>query len=89
MPQVFVKDPGATTYFTIDWTSWLGSDTIESSTWTVPDGITEESDDNDTTSATIWLSGGTHQQDYIIINTITTAAGQIEPRRIRVEVRER
>ena len=55
----FVKDPDEVLDYSIDWSTWLDSDTISSSSWTVESGITKDSDSNDTTSTTIWLSGGT------------------------------
>ena len=49
--------------YTIDWgwgtDGWLGADTISAVDWTVPAGLTLDSDTNTTTTATAWLSGGT------------------------------
>jgi hypothetical protein len=59
MPQAFEKDPDAVLDYAIDWTDRLGSDTISTSTWTVPSGITKDSDNKTTAKTTIWLSGGT------------------------------
>lgn len=45
----------------------------------MPDGITEDEarTANDTTTATIWLSGGTVGQKYRVLNSITTEQGRI------------
>ena len=56
-------------------------------TWTVPAGITKDSQSNDTTSVTIWLSGGTAGASYVIECQITTAQGRTKDRRLRVYIR--
>lgn len=87
MPQIFEKDPDAILDYQINWATWLSTDTIGTSTWTVPTGITKVSDTNTTTTATIWLSGGTADTDYRLVNRITTANGRTEERSIWVKVR--
>lgn len=62
--------------YQIDWVDSLGSDTIATSTWSVPAGITKDSDTNTTTTTTAWLSGGTANTNYTLTNTITTAGGR-------------
>jgi len=89
MPQAFQKDPDEVLDYSIDWSTWLGEDTISTSEWTVPAGITEDSDSNDTTSATIWLSGGTAGVKYSLVNEIVTAGGRTANRTISVLVVER
>ena len=62
-------------------TAWLadsGGDAIASVAWTVPAGITQNNATNTTTTATIWLSGGTAGQTYRILCRVTTAAGRIK-----------
>jgi len=85
----FLKDPDSTLDYTLDWSAWLQGDTITSSTWTVPAGLTQESAANTTTTATIWLSGGTAGKDYVVTNSIVTTAGRIEDRSIRIRVIQR
>lgn len=72
------KDPNATLDFVVDWSAWLDGDTINGATWTVPAGITKTSDSNTTTTATIWLSGGTVKSVYPITCRVSTTAGRIE-----------
>jgi hypothetical protein len=55
----------------------------------VPSGITQYSTSNTTTTATIWLSGGTAGQDYEIVCQITTAGGRIDQRTVKIQVREK
>ena len=86
------KDPDAKLDYTIDWSSWLGTDTISTSAWTVPTGITQSSSpaaSNTTTTATIWLEGGTPGGKYDIVNSIVTGAGRKDDRTFRVTVDEK
>lgn len=76
MPDSFLKDPDEVESYVRDWTADLDGDTIATSTWVVPSGITKDSDSNTTTTATIWLSGGTLDEDYALVNRITTAGGR-------------
>ena len=72
--------------YEIPWSTWLASDTITTSTWTVPTGITKVIDTNSTTSATIWLSGGTAGVEYMLKNKIVTAGGRTKVGHIYVTV---
>lgn len=89
MPCEFVKDPAAVLDYTIDWEYWLDTDTIDTSVWTVPAGIVNAADANTATTATIWLSGGTHDTVYSVTNTITTTGGRTDERSIEVHVENR
>ena len=84
--HLFEKDPNAVLDYTVDWTAWLDSDTISTSTWIVPSGITEDSSTNDTEKAIIYLSGGTAGEIYSVTNRITTAAGRTDDRTIRIKM---
>jgi uncharacterized phage protein (predicted DNA packaging) len=70
------KDAGEVLDYQIDWSNELGSDTISTSTWTVPSGLTQDSDTKTDTTATIWLSGGTAGAEYTLLNTIVTSGGR-------------
>lgn len=86
----FVKDPNAVLDYRVDWSAWLPEgDTIDTSTWTVPSGINKDSESNDTTSATVWLSGGTAGVNYQLVNRVTTAGGRTDDRTITISVREK
>lgn len=87
--KYFGEDPQD---FNVDWSSWLSAraDTIVVSTWVVDTpGITVSSETETTTSATVWLSGGTLGESYSLTNQITTAGGRSPDQRITVRVRER
>ena len=83
------KDPDAVKDYTLDWSDWLDGDTIATSVWVVPAGITEDSESESATSATIWLSGGTAPNEYEITNRITTAGGRSDDRTILICVVEK
>lgn len=87
----YVKDPAELLDYVVDWEdNWLAEgETISTSDWTVATGITEVSASNTGTTATVWLSGGTHGQEYLVTNTITTSAGRIGERSIKILVRNR
>lgn len=85
----FIKDPDAVLDYQVDWSVWLGDDTIASSTWIVPDGITKGFDANTTTTATIWLSGGIAGLNYTITNRITTDNGRTDDRTITIQVQDK
>lgn len=85
----YTKDPAAVLDYGIDWSAWLDTDAISTSTWTVPSGITQDSSTSDTTTTTVWLSGGTVGQSYLVTNRITTTAGRTDERTIRIVVADR
>ena len=86
----FEKDPDAVMDYEIDWSLWLGTDTIVASTWTIDDGITEHASTTfDTTSTTLWLSGGTVGTTYNAINHITTQSGREEDQTIRIRLKQK
>lgn len=95
--KTFQKDPDAVLPYTIDWDGaaaddgpWLDDgDVISTSSWGIPAGITEDSNSKTNTTTTIILSGGIHNIDYDLVNSITTTSGLATDRTIRVQVRER
>ena len=89
MASRFLKDPNAVLDYVVDWTTWLNGDTIATILWTVPAGITQDSESESTTSATVWLSGGTVGETYQLVNRITTAGGRTEDRTIRITIVQR
>ena len=88
------KDPNADLDYTFDWTAWLQTDSIVTSTWSVPtdSGLVSHDPSVDATGrkTTTWLSGGIVKSGvYIVTNHITTAADREEDRSIWVTVAER
>lgn len=85
------KDPNDVVDFKFNWSDWLterGSDTISSATFIVDTGLTKDSESNDTTSATVMLSGGTAGTTYTVTCRITTAYPRTVDRSIDVHVLE-
>ena len=86
---IFEKDPLAVLDYTLDWKEWLGDDTIATSSWTVPGGISNAGTTVSSTTTTIWLGGGTSGTSYSVYNTITTVGGRTEKRTIKINALER
>lgn len=87
----FNKDPDADLDFLVDWSSWLadtGGDTIVTSTWITPTGITTHTASFTSTTAIVWLSGGTLGINYPLVNRITTVAGRIEDQTVMVFIEQ-
>jgi hypothetical protein len=85
------KDPDAVLDYTIDWTAWLadsGADTIASSSWTVPAGLTQNNATRSAAKTTIWLSGGTLGATYRITNRIVTSGGRTAERSFDLVVQQ-
>ena len=91
MPEKFTKDPESTLDYMVDWNAenWLGDDTISSVSWEVAPGLTIENESNTTTTATVWLSGGTLGESYRVTNRIVTAGGREDDRTFSIRVREK
>lgn len=67
------KGPTEVKEYTLNWADALNdSESIVTSDWTAPTGITIDDDANTATTATVILSGGTAGVEYAIENTITT-----------------
>jgi hypothetical protein len=81
-----IKDPAAILDYSLDWSDWLGSDVISTSTWSVPAGLTLEDSQADAQATTIWVSGGTNGVAYACRNTVVTAAGRTNVRTLTVTV---
>ena len=58
------------------WQPFLAGDTIASSTWTVPEGLTKQSEGHDADSTLIWLADGTDGVTYTLLNRIVTTGGR-------------
>ncbi len=82
----YTKDPAAVLDYAVDWSAWLGDDTITASTWTAAAGITIDSDTHTATVATVWLSGGTAGEKYAVVNHVTTAQGRQDERTLTIVV---
>ena len=95
------KDPGSTLDYIIQWSDWLGADTIGSVSY----AITSEAETSPTlttstaitglaatstsgTTSTIVLTAGTEGVVYTVTCTMTTSGGRIVKRSFRVKVEQ-
>jgi hypothetical protein len=72
----------------VDWTD-LGEDTIATSDWDVPEGLTAEAPNLVGNTATIWLSGGTEGRVYLVTNRVTTGDNRHDARSFLLTIRKR
>lgn len=87
---MIIKDPSSEITYHVNWTSWLGSDTIATSTWTVPADLTTLGSPTKTnTHAYIKLGGGVRGETYEVVNTIVTAAGEKEDATIVLYIKDK
>lgn len=85
--EIINKDPDFILDYSLDWSTWLGVETIATSVVTAPAGITLVSQSNTTTLVNFRLSGGSLNNDYEIINSITTApSGQATQRAVIIHM---
>lgn len=85
-----IKDPDAVLPYKIDWTAWLAGDTLSTSTWSIPAGLTKVNDTTEAgTTAVVTLSGGAPGQIYVVTNRITTSDGRTDDRSFRLRIAER
>ena len=88
-----IKDPQSVLDYAVDWSSWLASgDTITSSSWSVsgPDSaLVIDTDTNDDSSATVWLSGGSIALTYKVVNRVVTDQGRTDDRTIEIEIKNK
>ena len=98
------KDPDEQLDYSVDWSRYLGTNTISSVVWkidnadgvkqtwvatTVVDGLQYVSASNSSTVTTIQLGLGTANKNYTIYCQITTSDGVTTERKITLKVRER
>lgn len=76
----FVKDPDSVEWFGVDWTDRLAgelplvaADTISTSSWTIPAGLTSVATMKTSAATGVKLSGGTLGEKYTLVNEIVTA----------------
>lgn len=83
------KDPDEVLDYVIDWSARLDTDTISTSAWTVPTGLTDTDEDHTTTTTTLWLSSGTLGEAYEILNRITTTGGRTMDQTVKLHIKSK
>lgn len=84
------KDPDEVVDYDLSWADLMtdDTDTISSSTWTVPAGITKDSQSNTTTVTKVWLSGGTANVTYTLLNRVVTAGGRTLDQSVKLKMKD-
>ncbi len=81
----YFKDPDAALDYGVDWSAWLGTDTIATAVWTLPAGLTQPRPSSVAgATATVWLAGGTAGTVYLVSCRVTTATGRVDDRSLRI-----
>lgn len=80
----FVQDPDATLDYPFEWAPFLEGDTIKTSVFLLPDGLTQVSADVDGSITTVFLSGAQCGRLYRCTNRVTTGDGRSEDWTIRI-----
>jgi hypothetical protein len=83
------KDPDEVLDYGLDWSARILTDTISTSTWTVPTGLTGTTESNTTTVTVVWLSDGAVGSTYEVLNRIVTAAGRTMDQTVRIRIKEK
>ena len=90
--KTFVKDPDAVLDYSFDWGPWLVVDTISTSAWSIDQSglsVVPASETFDSTTTTVFLTGGAVNEKYEVTNTITTNGSRTDERTILIRVRQR
>lgn len=89
--KTFIHDPNEVLDYVIDWADFLGADTIATSTWVIPTGLTNSTSTNNTTqtSTYITVSAGQEGKRFTVTNRITTAGGRTADRSIELFIESR
>lgn len=83
------KDPDEVLDYDVVWTLRLAGDTIDSSTWVVPAGVTYSNPTFTANTTKVWLAGGTIGSTYQILNRITTAGGRTMDQMVEISIKVR
>lgn len=90
MTKKFEKDPDEVLDYMWDWSNLLAEEeTIESVTITSSEGITVDSNTNTDTTVTVWISGGTIGNHYLIDCKIVTSSSRTFDRDILIYVKDK
>lgn len=97
------KDPNEILDYSVDWSRWLGANTLSGVTWYVDDaagvktqvtagnsvnGLTHVSSTNTATVSTIYLGAGTNNVEYKVTCAITTSGGTTAERVVKIKIKE-
>ena len=86
------KDPDEVLDYVVDWTERLAGDTISSSNFSIVSGgaaLVIDSEGNTTEETTVWLSGGTLDASYEVLNRVTTAGGRTMDQTVKLKIKRK
>jgi hypothetical protein len=91
--SLYLKDPQARIDHGIDWSAYLGGQSVSASAWFVaPDeagGVTVEASSFEPLRTSVRLSGGAVGRIYRVTNRVTLSDGQVDERSGLFRVEER
>ena len=83
------KDPDEILDYQLDWSARVTNDTITNSEWTVPQGLTKQTELSTATKTTVWLAGGVSGQTYTIVNRIQTEGGRTMDQSVKLKIQDK
>lgn len=85
----FTQDPQDRLDYEVDWADWLPTgDTVIASAWASSDPVLVLEDDAfTTTSAVVFVSGGTLGQSYLVTNHIETGQGREKDQTLKIKIK--
>lgn len=86
MTITYLKTPSDVLDYRVDWSTWLGTDTITSSSWSIPSPLVTVLSQYTTTSTTVFLTGGSDGITYLVSNTINTTGGRTVTRSFQISI---
>jgi hypothetical protein len=82
------QDKDAYLDYNLDWADWLASgDSIANSSWSADTALTLNTSAHNSTITSIWVQGGVPNTWYALVNTVTSAAGRVDQRVIRLFIK--
>lgn len=85
-----VKDPDNAKAISINWTTYIGADTVSSCSWSAANGLTVEASPAPSLAAGVAIatvSGGQEGCDYLVTCRATLSSGVTEDGTVLVQVR--
>lgn len=83
---VFDKTADETLDYMVEWKNWLGDDVITSDEWDSGGLTVVDTAGGGSSLRTIWLSGGTVDAVYRVVNTVNTANGRRAARSFYINI---
>ncbi len=84
----FTKDPYAYKDYTFEWGDWLGTDILSSVTIECETGLTLDKITFTSTSAKVWVAGGTEGSSLIVSCKIETTNGRRDKKSAIFHIKE-